>query len=52
MWNVTTEVIPAIIVATGTIQKPPRQYLSNIPERKLADSSHIGHCTVLCKVLM
>jgi hypothetical protein len=56
MWNVTTEVIPVIIVGTGTIQKPPRQYLSNIPERQeikqLAHSSHIGHCTALCKVLM
>jgi hypothetical protein len=31
MWNVKTEVIAVIIVATGTISKSPRQYLSNIP---------------------
>jgi len=32
MWNVKAEVIPVIIGATGTISKPFRQYLSNIPE--------------------
>jgi hypothetical protein len=26
--------IPVIVGATGTISKPPRQYLSNIPEKQ------------------
>ena len=30
-WTVNTKVIPVIIVATGTISKWFRQYLSNIP---------------------
>ena len=29
MWNVKTKVIPVRIVATGTIRKSLRQYLSN-----------------------
>ena len=31
MWNVKTKVIPVIIGATGTISKPFRKYVSNIP---------------------
>jgi hypothetical protein len=31
MWNVTTNLIPVIIEATGTISKSFRKYLSNIP---------------------
>jgi hypothetical protein len=31
MWNVTTNVIPAIIGATGTISKLFTKYLSYIP---------------------
>ena len=31
MWNVKTKVIPVIIVATGTISKLFRKYVSNIP---------------------
>jgi len=31
MWNVKAKVIPVIIVATGTISKSLRKYLSNIP---------------------
>jgi len=31
MSNVTSEVVPVIIGATGTISKSLRQYLSNIP---------------------
>ena len=31
MWSVKTEVIPVIIVATGTISKSFRKYVSNIP---------------------
>jgi len=30
MWNVKTKVIPVIIVATGTISKSFRKYVSNI----------------------
>jgi len=30
MWNVKTKVIPIIALATGTISKSIRQYLSNI----------------------
>jgi len=30
MWNVTAEMIPVIIGATGTISKSLRQYLGNI----------------------
>ena len=33
MWNVKTKVIPEITVATETISKSLRQYLSNIPEK-------------------
>jgi len=49
MWNVKTEVIPVIIGATGTISKPFRQYVSNIPGKhevmELQKNSYIGHCT-------
>jgi hypothetical protein len=31
MWNVKTRVIPVIIGATGTISKPFRKYVSDIP---------------------
>jgi len=31
MWTVNTEVIPVIIVETGTISISVRQHLSNIP---------------------
>ena len=31
MWNVKAEVIPVTRGATGTVSKPLRQYLSNIP---------------------
>ena len=31
MWNVKTKVIPVIIGATGTISKPFRKYVSNVP---------------------
>jgi hypothetical protein len=33
MWNVKTKVIPVIIGATGTIAKPFRKYVSNIPRK-------------------
>jgi len=31
MWNVKPKVIPVIILATGTISKSFRKYMSNIP---------------------
>jgi len=34
MWNVKTNVIPVIIEATGTISKPFRKYVSNIPGKR------------------
>ena len=34
MWNVTSNVIPAIIRATGTTSKSLRQYLSNISGKR------------------
>jgi hypothetical protein len=34
MWNVTAEVIPVIIGATGTISKSLTQYLSNVPGKR------------------
>jgi hypothetical protein len=42
-------VIPVITEATGTILKPFRKYLSNMPKKHkinqgTADNSHIGHC--------
>jgi hypothetical protein len=49
MWNVKTKVIPVITGATGTIIKPFRKYLSNIPGKceikELQKNSHIGQCT-------
>ena len=30
MWNVKAEVLPVIIVATGTISESLRHYLSNV----------------------
>jgi hypothetical protein len=34
MWNVTAEMIPVIIGATGTISESLRHYLSNIPGKR------------------
>jgi hypothetical protein len=31
MWKVKTRVIPVIIGSTGTISKPLKKYISNIP---------------------
>jgi hypothetical protein len=33
MWNVAIKVIPVITGATGTMSKPFRKYLSNIPPK-------------------
>ena len=49
MWNVKTRVMPVIIGASGTISKPFRKYVSDIPGnhyvKELQENSHIGHCT-------
>jgi hypothetical protein len=49
MWNVKAKMLPVIIVATGTISKSLRQYLSNIPRthenKELQKNSHFGQCT-------
>jgi hypothetical protein len=37
MWNVKTKVIPVINVATGTISKSFRNYVSNIPGKNEAN---------------
>ena len=34
MWNVTSEMIPVMIGATGTISQSLRQYLSNIQGKR------------------
>jgi len=54
MWNVNAVVI---LGATGTVSKSLRQYLSNIPgkyeiKELQKKNSHIGHCTLLRKVLV
>ena len=45
MWNVKTEVIPVIIVATGTISKSLTKYLSNIPPKH--DISELQQTAIL-----
>jgi len=50
MWNVKTKVMPVLTGATGTISKPLRQYLSNIPgkhkirELQKTAASGTAHC--------
>ena len=55
MWNVKTRVIPVIIRATGTISKPFRKYVSNIPGhhelRELQKTAILGTAHILRKVL-
>jgi hypothetical protein len=54
-WNVKTEVIPAIIGATGTVSKSFRKYLSNISGRQevkeLQKTAVLGNAHVPQKVL-
>jgi hypothetical protein len=56
-WNVKTKVIPEIIGATGTISKPFRKYVTNIPGNhevnELQQTAMLGtaHIQVLRKVL-
>ena len=56
MWNVKTKVIPAILGATGTISKPLRKYVSNIPGnhevKELQKTAILGTAHILRKVLM
>jgi hypothetical protein len=58
MWNVKTNVIPVIIVTSGTISKSLRQYLSNIPGEHEIKELHkkktalCGTAHILRKVLM
>ena len=56
MWNVKTKVIPVIIVATGTISKTFRKYVSNIPGnqevKELQKTAILGTAHILRKVLM
>ena len=56
MWNVKTNVIPVIIVATGTISKTFRKYLRNIPGnhevKELQKTAILGTVHILRKVLM
>jgi len=55
MWNVKTKVIPVIIVATGTISKSFRKYVSNIPGnyevKELQKTAILGTAHILRKVL-
>jgi len=55
MWNVKTRVIPAIIVANGTISKSFRKYVSDIPGnhdvKKLQQTVILGTAHILWKVL-
>jgi hypothetical protein len=56
MWNVKTEVIPIIIVATGTISKPYKKHVSTVPGnhdvRELHKTAILGTADLLRKVLM
>jgi hypothetical protein len=56
MWNVKTNVTPAIIGATGTISKSCRKYLSSIPGqhniKELRKKAILGTAHILQKVTM
>jgi hypothetical protein len=56
MWNVKTKVTPVIIVATGTISKSFRKYLSSVPGKygikELQKTAMLGTAHTLRKVLM
>ena len=55
MWNVKTKVIPVIIGATGTISKPFRKYVSDIPGnhevKELQKTAVLRTAHILRKVL-
>jgi len=56
MWNVKTKVIPVITVATETISKSFRKYVSNVPGKhevkELQKTAILGTAHILRKVLM
>jgi len=56
MWNVKTKVIPEITVATGTISKSFRKYVSNIPRKhevkEIQKTAILGTAHILRKELM
>ena len=56
MWNVKTKVIPVIIVATGTVSKSFRKYVSNMPGnhevKELQKTAILGTAHILRKALM
>jgi hypothetical protein len=56
MWNIKTNVIPAIIGATGTISKSFRKYLSKVPGnhevKELQITAILSTAHILQKVLM
>jgi len=56
MWNVKTKVIPVVIGTTGTISKPFRKYVRNIPRKhevkELQKTAILGTAHILRKVLM
>jgi hypothetical protein len=56
MWNVTTQVTPVIIGATGTISKSFRKYLSSVPGKhdikELQKTAILGTAHTLREVLM
>jgi hypothetical protein len=55
MWNVKTKVIPVIIGTTGTISKPFRKYVSNVPGnhkvKELQKTAILSTAHILRKVL-
>jgi len=55
-WSVKTNAIPVIVGATGTISKPFRKYVSNIPgkheDKELQKTAILGTAHILRKVLM
>jgi len=55
MWNLKTKVIPVIIGASGTISKPFRKYVSNVPGnhevKELQKTAILGTEHILRKVL-
>jgi hypothetical protein len=53
MWNVKTNVIPVIIMATRTISKSFRKFLSNIPGKyEIKELQKTENCTQLRKVVI
>jgi hypothetical protein len=56
MWNVQAEVVPVVTMATGTISRSLRQYLSYIPRKhenkELPKTAILGTAHRLREVLM